>query len=62
MYRVYDAIISMCLPCHAVSTIIVCESLNAYIKKTYRKGYADEFGLIPTQLFESNQILKSYGL
>ena len=47
--------------CHAVSTIIVCESLNAYIKKTYRKGYADEFGLIPTQLFESNQILKSYG-
>ena len=47
VYRVYDAIISM---------------LNAYIKKTYRKGYADEFGLIPTQLFESNQSLKSYGL
>ena len=46
VYRVYDAIISM---------------LNAYIKK-YRKGYADEFGLIPTQLFESNQSLKSYGL
>ena len=28
--------------CHAVSTIIVCESLNAYMKKPYRKRYADE--------------------